>query len=149
MSLKSFIQDRESLAIMSQGESVKDAIDLMMEQKCGAVLITFDGKRPCGIFTERDVMTKVTAENRDPATTPLRTVMTSELIVLDHASTVQDAIRIMSKHKIRHLPVVEGDEKDEEIVGMISLRTVLHEHIRDLMDELDGLEAYLNDAPGG
>ena len=146
MSLKNFLEQKKSIVVMPETASVMDAIEKMIDEKTGAVLIAPDGKALKGIVTERDVMTRVTAKKLDPTTTSLSQIMTSDLIERDENTSIDEAISIMSEHKIRHLPVVN---KDHEIVGMISLRHLLHDQIQDLMEELSSLEAYLNDAPGG
>ena len=92
----------------------------------------------------RQVLTA--AEGRDPATTPLRDVMTKDVVMLPATSSLDHAIKIMSKNGIRHLPV---EDQDHNIIGMISLRHLLHEKVDMVIEELNAVDAYHNDALGG
>lgn len=132
---------------MDESDSVMTAISRMMECQSGAVLITDDGTQLRGIFTERDVMSKIVATGRDPKTTSLGDVMTREVIKLNERTSLDHAITIMGKNRILHLPV---ENSSGNLIGMVSLRYLLHDKIRDLVDELNSLEAYHgNDALGG
>ena len=97
--------------------SVRSASRLMAEQGIGAVLV-MKGERIQGIFSERDALKRVLAENLNPDTTMLEDVMTREMVTLDPDAFAVDALRLMSQVGIRHLPIVE----QERVVGMISLR---------------------------
>lgn len=89
----------------------------MADQGVGAVLV-MDGTALQGIFTERDALNRVLAEERDPDATRIAEVMTSDLVTLGPKATAVDALRLMTEIGFRHLPVVEEDH----IYGIISLR---------------------------
>ena len=97
--------------------TVRSASRLMAEQGIGAVLVMKD-EAIQGIFSERDALKRVLAENLDPDTTTLAEVMTREMVTLDPDAFAVDALRLMSQVGIRHLPIVDQDK----VVGMISLR---------------------------
>ena len=97
--------------------TVRSASRLMAEQGIGAVLVMKD-EAIQGIFSERDALKRVLAEDLDPDTTTLAEVMTREMVTLDPDAFAVDALRLMSQIGIRHLPIVEQDK----VVGMISLR---------------------------
>ncbi len=97
--------------------TVRSASRLMAEQGIGAVLVMKD-EAIQGIFSERDALKRVLAEDLDPDTTTLAEVMTREMVTLDPDAFAVDALRLMSEVGIRHLPIVEQDK----VVGMISLR---------------------------
>jgi CBS domain-containing protein len=144
-SINRFIKMRQT-PHMRETDFVMNAITQMMETKSGAVLVTCPHDELLGIVTERDIMTRVTAEGRDPHTTRLAEVMTTEITTITENVSLNDAIRLMSRERIRHLPVVDPDNK---VLGMVTLRYLLHDRIDDLISEVQSLEAYLNDAPGG
>jgi CBS domain-containing protein len=146
MALERFLKREVPVPVLAASDTVAVAIHEMIESGAGAVLIASSENALEGIFTERDVMTRITAENRDASATLLSELMTVNPVALGPDTSITDAIDALRKHKIRHLPVVRANG---EIVGMISLRKLLHDHIQELMDELRSLEAYLNDAPGG
>ena len=131
---------------MSADETVKKAIGRMIDSGSGVVLVTSADGALEGIVSERDVMTRIAGEERDPKTTPLATIMTTEIVTAPLDTDIDRAIHTMREHRIRHLPVL--DENDC-IAGLISLRYLLHDRVDELIDEVRCLEAYMNDAPGG
>ena len=131
---------------ISPDATILEAIQLMSDQRVGAVAITQDGKLE-GIFTERDVMKKVILSGVNPGETPLREVMTTEIKTATDAASVADAMELLSRHRIRHLPIVDDAG---HIEGMLSLRYLLHDRMDELLNELQGLDSYLGaDGPGG
>jgi CBS domain-containing protein len=146
MSLRRILKLKKNFPILAADDSVMDAIRQMIALESGVVLVADKGHHLIGLLSERDVMTNVTAKKLDPEKTRLRDVMFTDIIKLTESATASDAIQTMVNGRIRHLPVVTDEN---EIVGLISLRYLLHDRIRELAEELDGLEAYLNDAPGG
>ena len=102
---------------VSPDMSVLEATLEMNRQKCGAVLV-MEEDRMVGIFTERDVLTRVVAEGREPDSTRISQVMSRQVLCCPSDTTVLDARGIMRNKRIRHLPVVGVDGK---LVGMISI----------------------------
>ena len=126
--------------------TIMHAINVMIEHQAGAAAVVMDGKL-VGIFTERDVMTKIVARNLDPNTTQISKVMATDIKKIVRNGTVAQAIKIMSEHRIRHIPLVA---EDNEFLGMISLRFLLHDRLDDLVDQLQSMDAYMTaDGPGG
>jgi CBS domain-containing protein len=145
MSLKRFLK-KSSTPHMSAQESVKEAIGRMIDSGSGVVLVTNAEGALEGIVSERDVMTRVTGEERNPNTTSLSEIMTTEIVTVSPEMDLDDAIYTMREHRIRHLPVLE---ENGCIAGMISLRYLLDDRGDERMDEVRSLVAYMNDAPGG
>jgi CBS domain-containing protein len=85
--------------------TVLEAAQLMNARGIGAVLVTENGILR-GIFTERDVMRRIVAEQRDPALTPLADVMTTRLMTTRAETPVEECAAVMTTHRIRHLPVL-------------------------------------------
>lgn len=144
MSLKTFIKNTTPL-MLTEDDTAWRAIEVMVERRSGAVLVGASTDLR-GIFSERDVMSRIVLPERDPRSTPLGEVMTSEITVAYEGIELNDAIRLMSERRIRHLPIIKANG---EIAGMISLRYLLHDRINELINEIHTLEGYLNDAPGG
>ncbi|MHC4990743.1 MAG: CBS domain-containing protein [Planctomycetota bacterium] len=109
-------QKHADLAWLPPAATVLAAAQLMNERHIGSVLVMEDD-RIVGIFTERDVLRRVVAEQRDPATTVLAEVMTSPVAVASPQTTVHELQKVMRDKRIRHVPVVEG----ERVLGMISI----------------------------
>ncbi|MFP4053236.1 MAG: cyclic nucleotide-binding/CBS domain-containing protein [Phycisphaerae bacterium] len=100
--------------------TITEAVKMMVEAKCGCLVI-LDGHRPVGIFSERDLLTRVVAVGKDPATLPVKEVMTASLRSVGLQTPVRQCARLMQEHHIRHLAIIEEDA----LVGMISFRDVL------------------------
>jgi CBS domain-containing protein len=123
-----------------------EAVESMAAAKVGSVLVV-DGDLLEGIFSERDLMLRVVMEGRDPRTTEVEEVMTSPVHTISARTTGDDALRIMVQEHIRHLPVV--DEKGA-VQAIVSMRNLLEEKVKDLNQQLDSLESYINaDGIGG
>lgn len=101
-------------------ENVREVAQRMSERNIGAVAVLDDG-RLVGIFSERDVMSRVVAPGLIPEDTRIDSVMTRELVVADPGDDLDDALQKMNSVRARHLPVVD----DGRLVGMISLRDLL------------------------
>jgi CBS domain-containing protein len=127
-------------------DTVYDAAKTMKETKRGAVIV-LDGEKLVGIFSERDLMTKVVVENRDPQTTKIKDVMVSPVITVSEGDSIEDALKFMSKKHIRHLPLLDKEGKP---VAMVSIRDVLRHRLKELHYESESLAAYfMADGPGG
>ncbi len=97
--------------------SVYDAAVLMNEHKIGS-LVVLEAGRVQGILTERDIMQKVVGQRRDPNMTPVREAMSSEVICCELHTSVEEARTVMKNRRIRHMPVIDGDNR---IAGIISI----------------------------
>ena len=89
----------------------------MTEHRIGAVLV-LDGERIVGMFSERDILQRVVAEGRDPTQTRVSDVMTVEVACCTLDTTLEEARGAMKNRRIRHLPVVDGDD---HLLGLISI----------------------------
>jgi CBS domain-containing protein len=137
---------RKPPVTMGDAATVMDCIRKMVDTGAGAVAIT-SGNKLRGIFTERDVVKKIVFEGRDATKTKAADVMTTAMVTAGTDMSIQEALTIMKQNKIRHLPVV--NEKGE-LEGMASLRYLMHNQLDAMVDELQGLEAFLTaDGPGG
>ncbi len=95
--------------------SIREAAELMRKRGVSTALVVRDGA-PIGIVTDRDLVTKVLAEGIDPDTVRARDIMSSPVIMIPHDESISTAARVMSRRKIRKLPVV----RDGEIIGLLS-----------------------------
>ncbi|AUG51701.1 CBS domain-containing protein [Thalassospira marina] len=129
----------QSLATLNPADSVMDAVLLMSERKIGAVIIVDDSARLSGIFTERDLVNRVAAKKLDPAKTPLADVMTANPDTLRPDDSAREALSLMSEHRYRHLPVVDG----ETVVGMVSIRDLFNVVKAGLEDEVRDREKFI------
>lgn len=137
---------RTPLVTVSLSATVMQAVQTMDQDSIGAVGITEDDVL-VGIFSERDLMLRVVSKKLDPGTTHVRDVMTSPVETISRDSTADDALKLMLEKHIRHLPIVD---RDGRLAGMISMRSLLHDKVQELTNQLDSLEAYFTaDGFGG
>lgn len=118
--------------------SVREAAKFMAQRKIGAVMVVADGKL-VGIFSERDLLSKVIAQDRDPDQVMLDAVMTRSPVTVDPDDTPQTALELMRRHGIRHLPVTH----DNRPVGMLSVRDLYDAVKSELEADLREREAYI------
>ncbi len=129
---------RKQLAVAAPQSTAYEAACLMTKHRCGSVLVIAAAKSLLGIFTERDLMTKVVAQSLDPRTTAMSDVMTPRPQSITPETTVSDALLLMKGAGFRHLPVVSATS---EIVGVFSIRDAMpHEII-----EAEELHEFLDD----
>lgn len=118
--------------------TVLEAAKMMNEHGTGSVLI-HEAEALVGIFTERDLMRRVVAMQKDPATTPLRDVMTTALVTCTPDATMDDCGTLMSERRIRHLPVVDG----ATVVGMVTTGDLLAHELREKESVIQQLESFV------
>ncbi len=121
-------------------ESVLTAARLMNERGIGGVVVTEAGEM-VGIFTERDVLRRVVAEQRDPATTTLRDVMTSPVMTCRPEATLEECVAFITAKRIRHLPVVG----EAGLCGIITSGDILASRMREHEDTIQFLNSYVFD----
>jgi CBS domain-containing protein len=100
--------------------TVRDVARTMSDRNIGAIAVLDSGKL-VGIFSERDVLTRIVAEGRNPDDTRVDSVMRKDIIVASPGDDINDALQKMHECNCRHLPVVQGGN----LVGMISIRDLL------------------------
>jgi CBS domain-containing protein len=114
--------------------SVREAAARMRDREVGAVLVAEGDARLVGIFTGRDAVSRVLAEGRDPAATPLAEVMTYNPDAMTPNHTAIEALRLMQDARCRHLPIVDRGR----VVGIVS-RGDFRGVEQDRLDEETGL----------
>jgi len=138
--------DRE-IAAVGLDATVADAIHKMLDHHVGAVAVVDSEYRVAGIFTERDVLRKLSLSRVDPHSAPVRDLMTTPVEMATRSTGAGEALSIMLERHFRHLPVSDDSGK---LLGILSIRNLLEWRVDDLSHELDSLEQYVsNDGPGG
>ena len=110
----------QTLTVIEPGWTVRTAAERMTERNIGAVAVVNQGAL-AGVFSERDIMSRVVAKGLDPNDTRVDAVMTKEIVVADPKENVDAALQKMHSIGSRHLPVVQNGK----LVGMISIRDLL------------------------
>lgn len=125
---------------VSPDATVLEAVSLMNRERIGSVLVC-GVEGAVGIFTERDVLVRVVASGRDPATTLVGKTMTRPFVAVPISTTIEEAMQIMTNKRCRHLPV-RG--RNGRIVGVASIGDLMKWIVRNQESEIDGLVDYIS-----
>ena len=140
MRLVKHLLDGKGDAIFSTTPSapVIEAIRRMAEKSVGALLV-MDGDRVVGIVSERDYARKVILNGRSSKDTPVRDVMSTPVVTVALGDSVNHCMKMMTEHRIRHLPVVEGGR----CIGVLSIGDLVKAVIDDQTEQLEQLQKYI------
>jgi CBS domain-containing protein len=118
--------------------SVFEAISKMAAEDVGAIVVLRDGS-PCGIFTERDYLRRIALKGLSPKSTLMREAMSSELVTVHPDTDVRVCAALMTRQRMRHLPVLE----ETNLVGLISIGDIVKHLARESEIEMDELRHYI------
>ncbi|HTY18752.1 MAG TPA: CBS domain-containing protein [Myxococcota bacterium] len=139
--LEQVLRHRNLLAAQP-GEPVLDVLHRMTLAKVGAVTV-LAGERLVGVFSERDLMTRVVVAGLDPAATPVDAVMTRDVITAELHETRDQCLEKMQRRGCRHLPVMAAGR----VIAMLSMRDLLRDEIEEQIEEIRHLRAYVHQTP--
>ena len=117
---------------------VLDAIKLMADKRIGALLVMDAGKL-VGIVSERDYARKIVLQGRSSKDTPVRDIMTAEVMTVGLNDSADRCMQLVTDRRIRHLPVLDGDA----VLGVVSIGDLVKAVIEDQQLELDQLQRYI------
>lgn len=120
--------------------TVVEAARLMNEHNVGALPVLDPDGKLVGVFSERDVMTRVVAPELDPRQTRVGDVMTSPVIVCPPDTLLEDLRELMRNERIRHVPVVQN----ERVIGMVSIGDLNTAHVQIMTETICYLEQYMH-----
>jgi CBS domain-containing protein len=118
--------------------TVYEAISTMADRGIGALLVTVEG-RLVGVMSERDYARKIALQGRSSHDTLVREIMTRSPVTVTPEHTVDECMRIMTSHRVRHLPVLQ----EERLVGVISIGDLVNAIIADQARTIDHLHSYI------
>ncbi len=123
----------ETHASVNLNATAAEAIREMLEKRTGAAAVLDDNRVVAGIFTERDVLRKLSLDSRAAADIPVREVMTTPVVLATKEISPAEALHVMVEAHHRHLPIVDENGR---LLGMLSMRHVLQAKIDDLTGQL-------------
>ena len=140
MNIGNLIEGRASSDIISVevGQSVREAVRILASKRIGALPVLEQG-RVAGIFSERDVIHRLADEGEACLERRVGEVMTSPAITVDRMTTIDDALGLMTRRRIRHLPVIET----EMMCGFISIGDLVKFRYDEVQHEAEAMREYI------
>jgi CBS domain-containing protein len=137
----SVLLERKGASVFSVPPSVTvtAAVQEMNRHKVGSVLV-LEGEQLVGIFTERDVLSRVVGAGLDPKTTPLTQVMTRDPCTVPSDTTIEQVMALFTDKRFRHLPIVDHGR----LVGVISIGDILRRMVDMHRHEAEQLKQYIS-----
>jgi CBS domain-containing protein len=120
------------------GDTVLHALEQMASRNVGAVLVV-ENDAPVGIFTERDYARSVILKGRSSSTTPVRDIMSADVIFVQPEQTVDECMAIMTKKRFRHMPVLQ----EGKLVGIVSIGDLVKTIIDEQEFTIQQLKGYI------
>jgi CBS domain-containing protein len=133
------ILHQRDLFSVEETQSVCEVARRMSELHVGAILVVQDGELK-GVFSERDLLTRVVIEGLPADATPVGRVMTTNISTVDESASLEDAMEAMKAHGCRHLPVM----RDSKVVGFLSMRDLMNHELAHKTEELHHMRAYIH-----
>jgi len=138
--LKSIIGSRTtSIAAVAPGDSIQAVLDLMSARKIGSVLV-MEGQNLVGIVSERDLVNRVMQPGKSAQSTKAKDVMTPKPYCATLDQTAGACMKLMTEHRFRHLPVLDGQKR---VVGIVSIGDLVKSVIDEQSFMIDQFERYV------
>ena len=143
MTIARIIEGRRGAEVIScdSNDTMREAVALLAKKRIGAVPVMRGGS-VVGIFSERDVIYKLANEGEACLNRPLTDVMTAPPITVETTSLINEALALMTRRRIRHLPVMENGA----MVGFISIGDLVKYHTDEVEHEAEALREYIQTA---
>ena len=140
MSVRQLLEHKgQEIFSVPPGVPVLEAIRVMAERHVGALLV-MQGDTLTGIVSERDYARKVILMGRSSADTPVRDIMTAQVLTVQPETTVEKCMQLMTERRVRHLPVIEAGR----VIGMVSIGDLVKAVIAEQQQQIEQLESYIH-----
>lgn len=140
MSVRDILADKgHDIYCISQDAKLREAISILNDKNIGVVLVTDQGGKLAGVLSERDVIRRSLAQETGFRDEQVTKFMTQNVTTVTPEASVDEVMCIMTDSKIRHVPVLEGDE----IKGLVSIGDVVKRKIADAENEAAMMREYI------
>lgn len=119
---------------------VYEALELMAEKNCGALVVLDDEERLAGVISERDYARKVILREKASIDTPVHEIMTKDVVTVDENHTLDQCLHVMVHHNIRHLPVVE----QRRVIGVLGIGELVQLKMAEKENQIQNLTSYIS-----
>jgi len=126
------------VATVKSSDLVSSATKMLKSERVGALVVSDDGTTIAGIISERDIV-RALANDPDVQTRTIASIMTSNVITCRTGDDVGELMKLMTEHRIRHIPVAENGN----MIGIISIGDVVKHRLSELESEADAMRAYI------
>lgn len=143
--IRDVLRTKGSKVHMARDTALAGEAVTLLNRLCIGSLVVSDGYVRngyglVGMFTERDVLTRLVAERRDPWATSVREVMSRPLVTIGPRDTLEHAMQLMTRRRVRHLPVVDGPL----LLGLVSQGDLTAHIQRELQRDINDLSSYVH-----
>lgn len=139
MTIARITQSRDyEIVTCNPSDSMQEAAQLMAKHRIGALPVLENGK-VAGIFSERDLLYRIAKEGAEALNRSIAEVMTTPAISVDPSTTADDALALMTRRRIRHLPVVEN----EQFTGFVSIGDIVKFRVQSIEQEAEQMREYI------
>lgn len=140
MLVQSILTEKGSNIISVKAEtSIAEVAQILKDQRIGAVLVLEDDGTIDGVLSERDIVRGLATQGARVLDAEAKTLMTRDVISCGVSVDLRDAMALMTKHRIRHLPIVE----DDKLIGLISIGDLVKYRIQEAEGEAEALRGYI------
>lgn len=138
--VKHLLEDKGgAIHAIDPDKPVLDAIRMMADKYIGALLV-MRGSQLLGIVSERDYARKVILKGRSSADTPVREIMSAQVLTVAPGDSVNHCMQLVTDKRVRHLPVVDGGR----VIGVVSIGDLVKAVIADQAQELEHMQRYIS-----
>ena len=127
------------LEVINLSDDVYTASKLMKEKEISSIIVLDEEKHPIGIITERDIVRRVVCDKKNASNTPVESIMSKPLVTVESKANIDEAVAIMTKNKIRRLPIV----KDGHLYGLITTTDLIKYMFQKYVTDKEILKSLL------
>jgi len=140
MRVENIMKDRQLFSV-EKHQTVCEVAQTMADLSVGAIVVVENGDLR-GIFSERDLMTRVVVAGLNPDTTTVDQVMSRDLATVDELAELEEAMELMHRYNCRHLPIL----REGQVVGLLSMRDLMNVELERKTEELEHMRQYIQSA---